>query len=132
MRFGYIDENGNLQEPTGMLPGVERSFTDENGELITGRYQCGYDPDNTPPHVVSYLLENGYLPVYETEPEEPAGEGKHYEAIDWAEGEANGAPAILQIWAIVDDLDPGEQEISAERAVEIIMTGRDSYASNSE
>ena len=125
MKFGKL-ENGVLLEPPGMLDGVERTFPpeEEGGEPITGLYRVGYDPENTPDYVEAYLRENGWLPVYETMPTEPAGEGKHYEARGWAEGvNQQGDPAILRTWAIVDDPDPMDEEISAAEALDIIFGG---------
>ena len=116
-------ENGRLIFPPSMLRDVELTFLDENGEPVTGRYNVGYDPAVEPmPEVVAYLLNLGYLPVTEA-PRPDDGEGYHYEP---AYAEDNGK--IVQSWERVDDPPPDPNpEISAERALGIILTGRDSY-----
>ena len=60
----------------------------------------------------------GYLPVVDAMPDD-APEGKHYEPDNWAE--ENGQ--IVRTWALVDDPDPMDEEISAEEALEIITGG---------
>ena len=120
--YGKID-NGHFVQPPRILKGVELTFYDENGNPVTGFYDVGYDPNVEPePDVVAYLLENGYLPVSETEKPED-GESYHYEP-DYIEGDGE----IVQSWERVDDPAPDPNpEISAERALGIILTGRDSY-----
>ena len=61
--------------------------------------------------------EAGYLPVvYSPLPEAP--EGYHYE-----DGFEPDEGAIRQVWQLVEDPDPDEQEISAEEALDIILGG---------
>ena len=117
--------NGRLIFPPAMLEDVPLTFPAEepDGEPITGLYNVGYDPNVEPrPDVVAYLLDLGYLPV--TEAERPDdGEGYHYE--DGYELDGN---TIRQVWERVEDDPPDPNpEISAERALGIILTGRDSY-----
>lgn len=114
-------ENDKIKFPPSMLRDVPRTFQMEDGELITGLYRVGYDPAVEPePEVVAYLLDNGYLPVTEAERPED-GDGYHYEA-DYSEGDGE----IVQSWERVDDPTPDPNpEISAERALNIILTGVD-------
>jgi hypothetical protein len=120
--YGKI-ENGELKKAPLQLENVPRPFppAEEGGEPVT--MLCTV----TNPTAQQYAAA-GYLPVYDTPPAEPAGEGKHYEKRGWAEGvDKEGDPAILRTWAIVDDPDPMEEEIDAERAIGIILKGRDPY-----
>lgn len=118
-------ENGRLIFPPSMLRDVELTFPapEPDGEPITGRYNVGYDPAVEPrPEVVAYLLDLGYLPVNEAERPED-GEGYHYE-----DGYSMGDGEIVQSWERVEDEPPDPNpEISAERALNIILTGRDSH-----
>jgi len=66
--------------------------------------------------------EAGYLPVIESAPPE-APEGYHYEP-DYTEDGGE----IVQVWELVEDPDPEEQEVSAEEALDIILGGGDNEA----
>ena len=124
MRFGKL-ENGKLKDPPGMLPDVPRTFPpeEEGGEPISGLYQCGYDPENIPDYVEAYLRENGYMPVYADRPPVDADPGKHWEQNGWVISRPYGEDAIVAMWALVDDPDPEDAEISAEEALDIIFGG---------
>ena len=91
------------------------------GEPISGLYNVGYDPNVEPePDVVEYLLAEGYLPVV-TSPRPEDGEGYHYIAGYELDGDH-----FVQVWERVDDPAPDPNpEISAERALNIILTGVD-------
>lgn len=126
MRYGKIID-GVLHDPPGMLPDVPRTFppAEEVGEPITGLYRVGYDPENTPDYVESYLRLEGWLPVYADPPAEAADTGKHWEQDGWVIGQPYGEDAILAAWVQVPDPDPEDEEISAEEALEIIYGGGD-------
>lgn len=119
--YGKI-ENGHFVQPPRVLRGVERTFVID-GEPVTGLYNVGYDPNVEPePEVVAYLLANGYLPVVTSNRPED-GDGYYYVAGYELDGDH-----ITQAWERreVEPPDPNP-EISAERALGIILTGRDSY-----
>lgn len=116
-------ENGRIVQPPRVLKNVERTFQPEDGEPITGLYNVGYDPNVEPePEIVAYLLAEGYLPVTEAERPED-GDGYYYVAGYELDGDH-----FVQIWERreIEPPDPNP-EISAERALGIILTGRDSY-----
>lgn len=124
MKFGKL-ENGRLISPPVNLKDVPRTFPPEepDGEPISGLYQIGYDPENTPDYVVDYLLANGWLPVVET-PRPEAREGYHWVGA-YEEQERDGQTVIARVWTeAADQIDPNP-EISAERALNIILLGRD-------
>ena len=114
-------ENGRIVQPPRILKNVERTFQPEDGEPISGLYNVGYDPNVEPePDVVEYLLAEGYLPVV-TSPRPEDGEGYHYIAGYELDGDH-----FVQVWERVDDPAPDPNpEISAERALNIILTGVD-------
>lgn len=115
-------KNGKFVQPPRVLRGVERTFEDEDGNPVTGLYNVGYDPNVEPePEVVDYLLAHGYLPVVEAQRPED-GDGYYY--VDGYEPDGD---TIRQVWERreVEPPDPNP-EISAERALNIILTGRDS------
>ena len=124
MRFGKL-ENGRLISPPSMLQNVPRTFPpeEEGDEPISGLYQCGYDPANTPDYVEAYLRENGYMPVYADRPPADADPGKHWEQNGWVISQLYGEDAIVAMWAQVADPDPEDEEISAEEALDIIFGG---------
>lgn len=71
--------------------------------------------------------EAGYLPVVEAQ--RPAdGDGYHYEeGYELGHDDTTDTDEIVQVWERVDDPPPDPNpEISAERALGIILTGRDS------
>ena len=107
MRFGQLID-GKIQYAPYPLR-LWQTFTDsESGEEISG-YFDSYSPTK------AQYAEAGYYPIYDTEPEEPAGDGKHYEKRGWAEGvDKEGDPAILRVWEIVDDPAP---EVTLEDAL---------------
>jgi hypothetical protein len=115
-------ENGKFVQPPRKLLNVPRTFEDEDGNPVTGLYNVGYDPAVEPePEVVAYLTENGYLPVVESQRPED-GDGYYYVA-----GYELVDDHFVQVWERVDDPPPDPNpEISAERALGIILTGRDS------
>lgn len=123
-------ENGKIVFPPRVLRGVERTFPAEDGEPITGLYNVGYDPNIEPePEVVAYLTANGYLPVVTSEKPED-GDGYYYVAgYELGHDDTTDTDEIVQVWERreVDPPDPNP-EISAERALNIILTGRDSDA----
>lgn len=125
--YGKFD-NGRFVQPPRKLLNVPRTFTLEDGETISGLYDVGYDPNVEPePEVVAYLTENGYLPVVTSQRPED-GDGYHYEAgYEPSHDDTTDTDEIVQVWERreVEPPDPNP-EISAERALGIILTGRDS------
>ena len=78
---------------------------------IDGEQYTTYNPTD------EMLAEQGWLNVVETEtPEAPSGH--HYEPTYIEE-----SSEIVQGWELVEDPDPGEDEISAEEALQIILGG---------
>lgn len=120
--FGII-EKGEFRQPPRKLLNVPRSFTDADGNTVTGFYNVGYDPAKEPDQeVVDYLLASGYLPV--TEAERPE-DGDGYYFVDRYEPDGDH---ITQVWERREVAPPDpDPEITAERALNIILTGRDSY-----
>ena len=115
-------ENGKIKSPPPTLLNVPRTFSGKDGEPVTGLYSVGYDPNVEPePEVVAYLLAEGYLPVVEAERPED-GDGYYYVAGYEPDGDT-----IRQVWERreIEPPDPNP-EISAERALNIILTGVDS------
>ena len=123
-------ENGRLIFPPSMLQNVPLTFPAEepDGEPITGLYNVGYDPAVEPePEVVAYLLAEGYLPVVEAQRPED-GEGYYYVAgYELGHDDTTDTDDIVQVWERreIEPPDPNP-EISAERALSSILTGRDS------
>ena len=116
MRFGKLIDGELIYAPKKLL-GVPVEIIGEDGKLV----QMTATVSN--PTAQQYL-DAGYLPVYDDLPAESAGEGCHYEPHGWAEGvNQQGDPAILRVWAVVDDPDPEDAEISAEEALDIIFGG---------
>lgn len=127
--YGKFD-NGKFVQPPRKLLNVPRTFTLEDGETISGLYDVGYDPAKEPElEVVAYLTANGYLPVVKSQRPED-GDGYHYEAgYEPGHDDTTDTDEIVQIWERVDDPPPDPNpEISADRAMGIILTGRDSDA----
>ena len=79
---------------------------------IDGEQYTTYNPTD------EMLAEQGWLPVVETDPPDDPPEGYHYEPT-YTEVDDE----IVQGWELVEDPDPGEDEISAEEALQIILGG---------
>lgn len=129
MRYAKV-ENGRLISPPAMLENVPLTFQpeEEGGEPITGLYNVGYDPAVEPgPEVVDYLLANGYLPVVESQRPED-GDGYYYiDGYELGHDDTTNTDEIVQVWERREYPAPDPNpEISAERALGIILTGRDS------
>lgn len=107
--YGKI-ENGDLIPAPAALQ-IEQTFLSEDGEEIKSLQNVG---NPTP----EQYLAAGYLPIrYTDAPEAP--KGYHYEG-DYTEDGGE----IVQVWALVDDPAPSdEDEISAEEALDIIFGG---------
>lgn len=79
---------------------------------IDGETYVTYNPTD------EMLAKAGWLNVVETPVPGNAPEGYHYEPTYTEEG-----GEIAQGWVLVEDPDPGEDEISAEEALQIILGG---------
>ena len=87
-----------------------------DGESVTDLYTV-YNP------TAEQYASQGWLPVVEYDMPDNAPDGYHYEPFYT---EFNGR--IVQSWVQVEDEPPDPNpEISAERAINIILTGRDNY-----
>lgn len=116
MRFGNVINDALVIAPK-KLEGVLVEIINEDGKLV----QTTATVSN--PTAQQYL-DAGYLPVVEkTAPEAP--EGKHYEQTGWRIGhdDTTNTDEIVPAFALVDDPDPEEEEISADEALDIIFGG---------
>ena len=79
---------------------------------VDGQSRTTYNPTD------EMLAASGWLLVVEEPMPDDAPEGYHYEPTY---SEQNGE--IVRGWELVEDPDPGEDEISAEEALQIILGG---------
>ena len=93
-----------------------------DGDLVIAPRKINREIDGEP--YVTYnptdeiLAELGWLPVIETDPPDDPPAGYHYEPT-YTEVDDE----IVQGWELIEDPDPGEDEISAEEALQIILGG---------
>ena len=130
MSYAKMDiDTGRLIFPPAMLENVPLTFPAEepDGEPTEGLYSVGYDPAVEPrPDVVADLLGAGYLPVVESQRPEN-GDGYYYvDGYEIGHDDTTDTDEIVQVWERreVEPPDPNP-EISAERALNIILTGVD-------
>lgn len=135
MRYAKIVD-GRVQFAPRKLENVPRTFPpeEEDGEPISGLYTVNvnwYTFDPAAPEnadIVAYLSAEGYLPVVESQRPED-GDGYYYIAgYELGHDDTTDTDEIVQVWERREYPAPDPNpEISAERALGIILTGRDSY-----
>ena len=111
--YGKLIDGELVPAPDSLVVTRILESDEEEGETIAV-------PGVESPPSIENLLAAGCLPVSDAQPPE-APAGQHYEANGWAV--ENGQ--IVQVWALVDNPDPEDEEISAEEALDIIFGGDD-------